>query len=150
MSTALGQYFTLNEMTVSAAAARAGLRNVPNAAATEKLRLLVGNILDPLRAHLGRPVVVTSGFRSDRVNALVGGARSSQHRFGEAADIIVPGLSVAEVVQAIKALCLPFDQLIDEHGDTASGWTHVSYSPRHRREYLLARRRQGRVVYTHG
>lgn len=144
----IGKHFTLDEMTVSQAAARAGIRNVPGAAATEALRQLVKHILDPLREHFGRPVVVSSGFRNDRVNKLVGGADKSQHRFGEAADISIPGVPVAEVVKAVKDLGLPYDQLIDEFGNTANGWTHVSYSALHRRQEMRARKKNGKTVYT--
>lgn len=144
----LGKYFTLDEMTVSQAAARHGIRNAPGAAATNALRDLVLHILDPLREHYGRPVIVSSGFRNDRVNKLVGGSSTSQHRFGEAADITIPGVPVADVVATIKRLCLPYDQLIDEFGNTPNGWTHVSYGPRHRRQHLLARKRYGKTVYT--
>lgn len=146
----LGKYFTLDEMTVSQAAARLGIRNTPSAAATECLRQLVQHILDPLREHLGVPVVVSSGFRNDRVNAAVGGSDKSQHRFGEAADITVPGMAVSQVITVIQKLCLPYDQLIDEFGNTPNGWVHVSYSRLHRRDYLLARKKGGKTVYTRG
>src|SRR5690606_11146330 len=92
--------------------------------------------LDPLREAIGRPVNVSSGFRNEAVNRLVGGSKTSQHRFGEAADINVPGMSVTEVIAKIKELKLPFDQVIDEFGS----WVHVSYGPRQRRQGLKARR----------
>lgn len=141
----LGKYFTLEEMTRSQTAARRGLPNQPTAKQLESLKALVRNVLDPLREALGRPVNISSGFRSEAVNKAVGGSSSSQHRYGEAADIVVPGLTVEQVVARIRSLNLPFDQLIDEFGS----WVHVSHGPRHRREVLRARRDfNGRTIYT--
>lgn len=141
----LGKYFTLEEMTRSQTAARRGLPNQPTAKQLESLKALVRNVLDPLREALGRPVNISSGFRSEAVNKAVGGSSSSQHRYGEAADIVVPGLTVEQVVARIRSLNLPFDQLIDEFGS----WVHVSHGPRHRRQVLRARRDfNGRTIYT--
>lgn len=141
----LGKHFTLEEMTRSQAAARRGLDNSPNSNQLESMKALVRNILDPLREALGRPVNINSGFRSEAVNKAVGGAASSQHRFGEAADIVVPGMTVEQLVARIRALKLPFDQVIDEFGS----WVHVSYGPRQRRQVLRARRAtNGQTTYT--
>lgn len=140
----LGKHFTLDEMTHSQTASRSGLKNEPNAAELEALKLLVEKILDPLRIAAGRPVVISSGFRSKRVNELVGGADSSQHRFGEAADLTIPGMTTAEIVALIRRKNLPFDQLIEEFGS----WVHVSYGPRNRRQVLRARKVNSRTVYT--
>lgn len=141
----LGKYFTLEEMIRSQAASRNGIDNSPNNLQLDAMKALVRNILDPLRESLGRPVIINSGFRNEAVNRLVGGSKSSQHRFGEAADIVVPGLTVTQVVNKIRDLKLPFDQVIDEFGS----WVHVSYGPRHRRQVLRARRDYaGRTQYT--
>lgn len=141
----LGKHFTLEEMTRSQAAARRGLDNSPNNKQLDSMKALVRNVLDPLREALGRPVNINSGFRSEAVNKAVGGAPSSQHRFGEAADITVPGMTVEQLVARIRALKLPFDQLIDEFGS----WVHVSYGPRQRRQVLRARRAtNGQTTYT--
>lgn len=142
----IGKYFTLDELTVSETAARRGLSNQPDMDAQSNLRRLVEMVLDPLRASIGTPIVVTSGYRSPQVNKLIGGASSSQHVVGQAADIIVPGMSVAEVCQRIQQLGLPYDQLIDEFGR----WTHVSYGPRNRKHFMTARRIDGKTVYQRG
>lgn len=139
----IGKHFTLAELTHSQAAARKGLKNDPDAAALESLQLLVRNVLDPLREALGRPIVVSSGYRAPLVNRAVGGASSSQHVLGQAADITVPGMHVTEVVARIRALGLPFDQLIDEFGS----WVHVSHGPRNRRQTLRARRTTAGTKY---
>ena len=140
----LGQFFTLEEMTHSQAATRAGIKNLPDKAQTLALTNLVINVLDPLRKAVGRPVVVSSGFRSEQVNKLIGGSATSQHRFGEAADITIPGLTNDEIVTAVKNAKLPFDQMIEEFGS----WVHISYGPRHRREILRARTINGKTVYS--
>lgn len=139
----IGKHFTLAELTHSQAAARKGLKNDPDARALEYLQLLVRNVLDPLRESLGRPITVSSGYRSPLVNRAVGGASSSQHVLGQAADIVVPGMHVTEVVARIRALGLPFDQLIDEFGS----WVHVSHGPRNRRQTLRARRTSAGTKY---
>lgn len=139
----LGRFFTLDEMSVSQTAVRRGIVNRPGPREVDHLRALVVNILDPLRAYLGTPIVVTSGYRSPTVNKLVKGSATSQHVLGQAADIIVPGHSVSFVCAAIRRLKLPYDQLIDEFGE----WTHVSYGPLHRRDFLTARRVAGKTVY---
>lgn len=139
----IGKYFSLDELTVSQAAARNGISNQPTADHLVNLKALVENILDPLREHYG-PVRVSSAYRSPRVNTLVGGAKNSQHMFGQAADINITGVPVTSVVATIRKLGLPFDQLIDEF----NSWTHVSYVPRGRREVLKYRRVNGQTVVT--
>jgi zinc D-Ala-D-Ala carboxypeptidase len=139
----VGDFFTLEEFCVSQTAIRRGLPNDPPEEAVKAIKALCANVLDPLRRKLGKPIVINSGYRSNWVNAAGGGASTSQHLKGEAADIICPGVAVTDVVKAIRELQLPFDQLIDEFG----AWTHVSYCPRNRREVLKARRKDGKVVY---
>lgn len=139
----IGQHFTLGELTVSQTAARRGIKNNPGATELANLRALVHNILDPLREAVGRPVVVSSGFRSAMVNKAIGGASSSQHVLGQAADFTVPGMTTQQVVDRIRELGLPFDQLIEEFGS----WVHVSYGPRQRRQVLRARRTSAGTKY---
>lgn len=146
----LSDHFTLAEFTLSQAAARLGLDNAPPPEAVAELRRLCETVLQPLRASLGRPIVVSSGYRAPQVNAAVGGAEGSDHLAGRAADIIVPGLTVEQVCARIATLRLPFRQLIDEFGP--AGWTHVSIEPpgrAPRRQMLRARRgANGRTEYS--
>ena len=139
----LTKNFSLEELTISQEAARNGLRNRPAQSQLAALKALCENILQPLRDRVKRPVVVTSGFRSTTVNRRVGGAPSSQHCKGQAADITVPGMKTAEVVALIRAMHLPFDQLVDEYGQ----WVHVSYGPRQRCQVLTARYVGGKTEY---
>lgn len=139
----IGKNFTLEELTRSATAARKGIPNVVTSAAIIQLQLLCIHVLDPLRALVG-PVQVLSGYRSLAVNTAVGGARTSQHLTGNAADIIVPGMTVAQVVRKIRTSGIPFDQVIDEFGI----WTHVSWAPNRRMAVLKARKVDGKTVYS--
>ena len=139
----LSKYFSLDEMTFSQTAVRKGIDNTPNISQVANLTALCVNILDPLRVILGKPVFINSGFRSERLNAMIGGARNSQHTAGMAADINVPGLSTDELFAAIKKSGLPVDQCISEFGR----WVHVSYSPAERGQFLVAVKQNGKVDY---
>ena len=119
--------------------------NAPADAEVQNLIALAANVLQPLRDALGKPVRITSGYRSEAVNRAVGGSATSQHRLGQAADIQVDGMAPAALAKAIVALALPYDQLIQE-----PTWVHVSYGPRNRREKLTAKRAGGKMVYTPG
>lgn len=139
----LTKNFTLAELCVTTKA----LDNTPDAESKEWLADLAGFILQPLRDHVGVPVNVSSGYRSEAVNRAAGGAKRSQHRFGQAADFVVAGISPREVCETIIALKLPFDQLIQEHGR----WVHVSISLHPRRQVLTAtRNKAGKVTYLAG
>jgi zinc D-Ala-D-Ala carboxypeptidase len=143
----LTEHFSLEELTRSAAALRRGLDNTPDERIVTALRGLCLNVLEPVRSRFG-PVHVTSGYRSPAVNRVIGGARTSQHLFGEAADFVVPGERNLSVCQWIMRNCR-YDQLIYEFGE--AGWVHCSWRPGVRRaEELTARRIGGRVVYLKG
>lgn len=142
MTHKLGKYFSLEEMTLSGTALRLGIKNEPDKDEIENLRLLVAHVLDPLRERIGS-IHVSSGFRSQALNKATGGTASSQHRLGQAADIQSAVLTPYEVCKTIVAMGLPFDQLIEEFG----GWVHVSYSSRHRRQVLQARKVNGKTAY---
>ena len=109
--------------------------NVPDIKQKEALKLLAEKVLQPAREMLGRPITVTSGFRSVTTNRLVGGAKTSQHLKGEAADLQCDNNQ--ELFDLIKDY-LEFDQLIYEHsGPTGPAWIHVSYSKKGNRGQIL-------------
>jgi hypothetical protein len=145
------KYFTLNEMTASPTAKRKGINNTPAADIVANLQRLVTNILDPLREEWGAPIIVTSGYRCVRLNAVVGGARSSQHVYGQAADIRTVSDRPEDnkrLRDLLIELNLPFDQLIDEYG---CDWIHVSHKMSGNRGQLLsAKRVGGKTVYLSG
>ena len=130
------KYFKIREFTRSDIAKRNNIDNTPSKQEEENIVLLVDNILDPLREAYGKPIVVTSGFRCDRLNNLVKGSKKSQHRTGEASDIRTLEDTKEEnkkLFDLIIELNLPFDQLIDEYD---YDWIHVSYSSRNRKQIL--------------
>lgn len=134
----LSPNFSLNEMTRSDAATRLGIDNTPPDSAVGNLRDLCVHILEPLRHYLGKPILVSSGYRCLKLNHLLGGQEKSQHIYGQAADIRCPGISNDMVYSYIKDM-LPFDQLIAEHlsvRDGARGWIHCSYTPNGRRDAI--------------
>lgn len=121
----LSPHFTLAELTVSQAAVRAGLRNVPVGTALDNLGRLA-LFLEQVRGLLfNAPILVSSGFRSPAVNNLVGGAHTSAHIQGLAADFIAPKYGRPKAIcEAIRASSLQFDQLIYE-----GTWVHVAIPP---------------------
>lgn len=148
----IGRWFTLAEMTRSPTARAMGIGNEPPPEVVQRLTLLVVNVLDPLRDAVGRPLTITSGYRSPMLNVRAGGASSSQHVLGEAADIECAGLATAALARKVLELRLPYDQLILEFHDPetpSSGWVHVSHraSGVQRQQSLRATRQGQRTVY---
>jgi zinc D-Ala-D-Ala carboxypeptidase len=143
----LSKHFTLDEFTFSQTAVRNGLDNTPSPAVIANLQNLCNNLLEPLRERVGL-IRITSGYRSSLVNSRVGGAANSQHLYGEAADIIVPGMSVYDVACLVRDE-FNYDQVIQEFGR----WTHVSLRmvpSQNRKMPLTAMLKNGRTVYVGG
>lgn len=122
MTTPLTANFTLEELTRSDVAVRQGWDNTPGPQELANLKRLALLLQQVKTAVGGRPVMVSSGFRSKQVNDAVGSKDTSQHRLGCAADIKVPGMTPREVVYACIAGGVPFDQIIVEF----EAWTHIS------------------------
>ena len=96
--------------------------NTPNEQELANLKRLA-LFLEQVKTVLGgKPIMVNSAFRSKQVNDAVGSKDTSQHRLGCAADIRVPSMTPDQVVRAIIASGLPYDQIIREF----DRWTHVS------------------------
>ena len=117
----LSEHFTFEELTASETAARHGLDNTPGPIAQQNL-VRLANFLEEVRKVLGKPISINSAYRGPEVNAAVKGSKNSQHLVGCAADIKVPGMTPDQVVRAIIASKLQYDQLIREF----DSWTHVS------------------------
>jgi len=115
----LTEHFTLEELT---ATSHREFDNTPNAEEIANLQRLA-EFLERVKSALGgKPVMINSGFRSEAVNNSVGSKNTSQHRTGCAADLRIPGMTPDQVVKAIIASGLPYDQIIREF----DSWTHVS------------------------
>ena len=148
----LTQHFTLEELTKSQTGERRGIDNVPGAAELDFLKELCERVLEPIRAHYG-PVFINSGYRGPALNKAVGGAVTSQHCMGQAADIEVPGVANGDLA-AWAVANLDFDQVILEcyhKGQPDSGWVHISYKVYgNRKVTLTATVVGGKMIYTPG
>jgi hypothetical protein len=118
----LSPHFTLDELTASETAERNGWDNTPNEQELANLQRLAEFLEQVKEALGGKPIMVSSGYRGKQVNDAVGSKDSSQHRVGCAVDFRVPGLTPDQVVRAIIASGLPYDQVIREF----DRWTHLS------------------------
>ena len=118
----LTDHFTLDELTSSETAERNGWDNTPNETELANLKRLALFLEDVKAALGGKPIMVSSGYRGKQVNDAVGSKDTSQHRVGCAVDFRVPQLTPDQVVQAIIASGLPYDQIIREF----DRWTHLS------------------------
>jgi hypothetical protein len=147
--TQLTPHFELEEFLRSEAAARIGKPVSADAVIQLQLRRLCSIILEPLRLHSQKPVRVLSGYRPPWLNALVGGAKHSEHMEGRAADIAIDGMTPLQLAQYIDSLKLPFNQLILEFDE----WVHVSVPDINiapKREVLTARHISGKTIYLPG
>jgi len=117
--TQLSEHFTLEELTHTD---HRELENIPNEIELANLKRLA-EFLERVKTVLGgKPIMVNSAFRSKAVNDAVGSKDTSQHRVGCAADLRVPGMTPDEVVKAIIASGIGYDQVIREF----DRWTHIS------------------------
>lgn len=125
----LTEHFTLEELINSPTAKRLNIDNTPSKAITSNLMEL-SELLEKIRTNYGKPIIVTSGYRCEKLNKAVGGAKGSQHRLGQAADIRSVSDSVEdnkELFNVIVGMVLQKEievgQLIDEYN---YNWVHVS------------------------
>ncbi|MFQ6615072.1 MAG: D-Ala-D-Ala carboxypeptidase family metallohydrolase [Fidelibacterota bacterium] len=142
----LSPHFHLEEFTRSKTAGEKGIKNFPDVEQIQNITALCKVVLEEVRKHFGKPVLITSGYRSPELNRAVGGSQYSQHVKGEAADFVVKDITVSKVFDSILHESLPFDQCIHEKRDNRE-WIHISHK-RNRREKLFAAPEQdGRMVY---
>jgi len=149
----LSEHLSLAEVTRSETAKRKGVSNMPTEAHITNFKLLAENVFEPIRNHFGKPIHISSGYRSAALNKAIGGAAGSQHCQGEAIDIDMDGhaggVTNKMVFDYIKEN-LNFDQLIWEFGTDANpDWVHVSYEStgKQRKQILKAVKKGGATSY---
>jgi len=149
----LSEHLALAEVTRSETAKRNGVSNMPTEAHIANFKLLAEKVFEPIRMHFGKPIHISSGYRSAALNKAVGGSSSSQHCKGEAIDIDMDGsahgITNKMVFDYIKDN-LEFDQMIWEFGTDANpDWVHVSYSStgKQRKQILKAVKKGGATSY---
>lgn len=141
----LSAHVTIEEFERSDAAIRHGISNKMTEFDIERAKELCENVFEPIRAHVGKPIKINSGFRSPAVNKRIGGAKNSQHVLGEAIDLDLKDRVLFEwILDNIE-----FDQLIYEGGnDTKADWFHISYRKgRNRRQALRMVKKGGITSY---
>lgn len=155
----LSEHFILSEFTRSDVATRMGIENIPDETQLRNLKLVCEKVLEPVRAHFGKPVRVNSGFRSMALNMVVNPltttvTRLSKHCLGQAVDFEIDGVSNYEVACWVRDNIPEFHQVILEFyvpGQLNSGWVHVSYvKDELKKECLTASRVGKKLVYTPG
>ncbi len=148
----LSQNFSLLDLIKSPTATRKGIDNTPDNEQIANLSALCKNILEPLRLLLNSEIIITSGFRSPKLNVAIGGSKTSSHCKAEAADFEVQKMSNKEAFEIIRKSGLIFDQLIAEGYDEQTDdfdWIHISYRiGNNRKQVLKATFVNGKPIYT--
>ena len=148
----LSDNLTLDECLKSNTALRLGIDNTPTEEHKQNLKIVAEKIFQPIREHFGKPIYVSSGYRSEALNDAIGGSSSSSHCHGQALDLDQDnrntGVTNKDVFDYIL-MNLEFDQLIYEFGDAINpAWVHVSYNEnKNRNKVLQAYRENGKTKY---
>lgn len=118
--------FTMSELLHSDIAEKYNISNIPDKQSLDNMLLLIVDCLQPIRNYIGKPMIISSGYRSPRLNGhpLINGKPNSQHIIGQAADFTIKGMTPKQIIEKVKASGVEFDQLICEHNI----WVHVSYN----------------------
>lgn len=134
--------FTVDELCRSKTAQRRGIDNTPTPSIRVNLEKLIANVLQPLRDKYGKPIIVDSGYRCPKLNQAVGGAKTSQHLYGQAADIHSVSDSVKDnkelfdlAKQMIENKEIIVGQLINEYN---YNWVHISIPDGKHKNQILA------------
>lgn len=124
------KYFTISELTYSTKAKELHIDNTPfSYSIIDNLTNLTNNLLDPIREAWDKPLIITSGYRSDALNKAVGGSKTSAHRFGLAVDVVPKEMADFDKFAAFVKDYLKdkeYDQLILEQKG-GSRWLHIGY-----------------------
>jgi hypothetical protein len=141
----LSKHVTRAEFERSETAINHGIPNFMNEFEIQRAILLCQNVFEPIRAYLGRPIRINSGFRSAALNRRIGGSRSSQHTLGEAMDLDLHDRELFEwILDNVE-----YDQAIFEGGtEEKADWFHISYRKgRNRNQALRMIKKGGKTTY---
>ena len=146
----LSKNLNLAEVTRSETAKRRKIDNAPTDEHIENLKILAANIFQPMRDHFGKPIYISSGYRSEALNKAIKGSKTSQHCKGEALDIdndnANNGVTNRDIFEFIRDN-LKFDQLINEFPVKGKpSWVHVSYSKTQQRNQILKAYKDSRNI----
>ena len=120
----LTPHFSLSELTVTSNKDLKATNQVQAEKQLGKMYMLAG-FAERVREIVGKPLIITSGYRCPALNKAVGGASSSQHKLAEAIDFKCKGLTNEQIACKIAVSDLKFQQLIIEHSGGAA-WVHIS------------------------
>lgn len=130
----ISEHITYKEATYSATANLKKINNTPDPETLKTMIITACKVFEPVRRHFGKPILVTSFYRSPELNKVIGGAKNSQHVKGEAIDIkATAGFTNKQIFDWIRDN-LDYDQLINEYN---YAWIHVSYSIKGNRKQVL-------------
>jgi hypothetical protein len=141
----LSKHVTRAEFERSETAINHGIPNFMNEFEIQRAILLCQNVFEPIRAYVGRPIRINSGFRSVATNKRIGGASSSQHCMAEAFDLDLHDRELFEwILDNVE-----YDQAIYEAGnDEKADWFHISYRKgRNRKQALRMIKKGGKSTY---
>ena len=134
----LSEHLSWREMTTTGHASLQGLNRSSAIPFQISLRALCVDLLEPIRAHFGKPITINSGYRCLALNTAIKGSKTSQHMKGEAADFVIVGVDLYEIFEWLKTSKLPVDQAILEgHSPSHPTWIHASRSSKPRGEFLI-------------
>ena len=127
--------FTMSELLKSEVAEKYNISNIPDKKSLDNMLTLIIECLQPIRNYINKPMIISSGYRSPRLNGhpLIQGKDNSQHITGQAVDFTIKGMTPKQIIEKVKASGVEFDQLINEHNI----WVHISYNKGKNRKQVL-------------
>lgn len=127
--------FTMSELLHSDIAEKYNISNIPDKKSLDNMLYLIVDCLQPIRNYIGKPMVISSGYRSPRLNGhpIINGSQTSQHTKGEAVDFTIKGMTIKQIIEKVKDSGVEFDQLINEK----NVWCHISYRKGENRKQIL-------------
>lgn len=127
--------FKMSELIHSDIAAKHKINNMPDINSLDNMLDLITYCLQPIREKIGKPMIITSGYRCSTLNnhPEVRGVKNSQHTTGQAVDFVITGLTPDQIIEKIKSSGVEFDQLINEY----NRWVHISFNKGKNRHKVL-------------